>query len=62
MSDEVKAYREAEQQRPCPLIPERLVMTPLAKPDGRWYEYAGRASYGRLLAGVLRVQTVVPPG
>jgi hypothetical protein len=44
------------------LLVDRVVMTPTVNGDGRWYEYAGQASYGRLLAGVLRVQTLVPPG
>ena len=44
------------------LLADRVVMTPTVTGDGRWYEYAGRASYGRLLAGVLRVHSLVPPG
>lgn len=45
------------------LIPGRLMMTPRILGDGtRWYEYSGRPSYGGLLAGLVRVQGLVPPG
>jgi hypothetical protein len=43
------------------LIPNRLLMTPKVIADGRWYEYSGLASYGRLLTGLVRVQGLVPP-
>jgi hypothetical protein len=44
------------------VLPDRLVMTPKVTTEGRWYEYAGLASYGGLQAGVLRVQGLVPRG
>jgi hypothetical protein len=56
--------RHPDQARPILRMPgeHRITMTPAVKRDRRSYEYAGRASYGRLLAGVLRVQALVPPG
>jgi len=29
---------------------------------GRYYEIAGKATYGRFLTGIIGVQGVVPPG
>jgi hypothetical protein len=42
----------------------RLRWTPQAEPTtgGLVYTYAGEAAYGRLLAGVVGVKSVVPPG
>ena len=44
------------------LIAGRLTMTPKIDADGRRYEWSGRATYGRLFAGLLHVQNVVPRG
>ena len=44
------------------LLDGRLTLTPKVTPAGRFYEVTGRATYGRILDGVLRVQSVVPPG
>jgi len=39
----------------------RLTLWPIVREDGRYYEIAGQASYGRLLAGINGVQGMVPP-
>lgn len=44
------------------LITGRLRMVPEIQPDGRFYRWTGQASYGRLLAGLIGVQGLVPPG
>jgi len=44
------------------LITGRLRMVPEIRPDGRFYRWTGQASYGRLLAGLIGVQGLVPPG
>jgi site-specific DNA recombinase len=44
------------------LIAGRLRMVPEIRPDGRFYRWTGQASYGRLLAGLIGVQGMVPPG
>jgi site-specific DNA recombinase len=44
------------------LITGRLRMVPEIRPDGRFYRWTGQASYGRLLAGLIGVQGMVPPG
>jgi hypothetical protein len=44
------------------LLEGRLTMTPKREADGRWYAWSGHATYGGILAGLLRVQSVVPPG
>lgn len=44
------------------LITGRLRMVPESRPDGRYYRWTGQASYGRLLAGLIGVQGLVPPG
>jgi DNA invertase Pin-like site-specific DNA recombinase len=44
------------------LITGRLTMVPEIRPDGRFYRWTGQASYGRLLAGIIGVQAMVPPG
>lgn len=49
-----------------PLFPERIVLTPHQRPEGRFYEFVGRPSYGGLITGLIghggRAVTVVPPG
>lgn len=49
-----------------PLLTGRLVMRPKVTPEGRFYEFTGAVSYGRLIAGIIGtrdgVMTVVPPG
>jgi hypothetical protein len=37
-------------------------MVPEIRPDGRFYRWTGQASYGRLLAGLIGVLGMVPPG
>src|SRR5262249_53610712 len=37
------------------LIVRRLRMVPDVRPDGRFYQWSGQASYGRLLAGLIGV-------
>ncbi len=61
--------REAIEARTLvlkPLFPERIILTPHRRPEGRFYEYAGTPSYGGLIAGLIghggRAVTVVPPG
>jgi hypothetical protein len=44
------------------LLEGRLTMTPKVTPEGRFYEVSGLATYGRIINGMLRVQSVVPPG
>jgi hypothetical protein len=44
------------------LFTGRLRMVPEIRPDGRFYRWTGQASYGRLLAGLIGVQGLVPPG
>jgi len=44
------------------LIDGRLKMTPRITPEGRFYDVEGRATYGRLLEGVISVVGLVPPG
>lgn len=44
------------------LLVGRLQLTPHLSADGRCYRWTGHASYGRLLAGLIGVQTMVPPG
>ena len=44
------------------LITGRLRMVPEIRPDGRFYRWTGQASYGRLLAGLIGGQGLVPPG
>jgi site-specific DNA recombinase len=44
------------------LIAGRLRMEPETRPEGRCYRWSGEASYGRLLAGLIGVQSMVPPG
>lgn len=44
------------------LLVSRLVWTPGHGADGVTYRYAARVSYGRLLAGVVGVKEMVPPG
>jgi hypothetical protein len=45
------------------LLVGRLVWTPQVDAAGALvYDYAGEAAYGRLLAGVVGVKWVVPPG
>jgi len=39
-----------------------LTLSPIVREDGRYYEIIGQASYGRLLAGIIGVQGMVPPG
>lgn len=43
------------------LIEGRRLFTPRATPEGRFYEITGKASYGRLLGGLVGSSTVVPP-
>ena len=43
------------------LIEGRLLFTPRETPEGRFYEITGKASYGRLLGGLVGSSTVVPP-
>jgi site-specific DNA recombinase len=43
------------------LITGRLLFTPVKTPEGRFYEITGKASYGRLLSGLVGSSTVVPP-
>ncbi len=50
-----------------PLLAHRIVMTPLVKPEGRFYDFEAELSYGALIRGLIgvadaRVMTVVPPG
>ena len=44
------------------VITGRLRMVPEVRDDGRFYRWTGQASYGRLLAGPIGVQGLVPPG
>jgi site-specific DNA recombinase len=44
------------------LITGRLRMVPEIRSEGRFYRWTGQASYGRLLAGLIGVQGMVPPG
>ena len=44
------------------VITGRLRMVPEIRDDGRFYRWTGQASYGRLLAGLIGVQGMVPPG
>ena len=44
------------------LLVGRLQLTPDHGAEGRCYRWTGQASYGRLLAGLIGVQTMVPPG
>ena len=43
------------------LIDGRLKMTPRITSEGRFYDVQGRATYGRLLEGVISVVGLVPP-
>jgi site-specific DNA recombinase len=40
----------------------RLVVTPTTRADGTWLEYRGEASYSKVLAGLIGVNGLVPPG
>ena len=40
----------------------RLVWTPRVDAHGVAYEYAAQVSYGRILAGLVDVKRMVPPG
>ena len=44
------------------LLVGRLILSPTVREDGRYYEIAGKVSYGRLLTGIIGVQGLVPPG
>ena len=44
------------------LLVGRLTLSPTVREDGRYYEIAGKVSYGRLLTGIIGVQGLVPPG
>jgi len=44
------------------LLAGRLRLTPKIEASGRFYELTGECSYGRLLAGIVGVQALVPPG
>jgi site-specific DNA recombinase len=44
------------------LLAGRLRMLPERLPEGRFYRWTVPASYGRLLAGLIGVQGMVPPG
>jgi hypothetical protein len=48
------------------LLEGRFTLTPRKDATGRFYDYAGRASYGRLLTEIVVVrgdrELVVPPG
>jgi len=61
--------RHPEQARETvlrPLLTGRLVLTPREAPEGRFYDFAGVAAYGGLVAGIIGTRdgaiTVVPPG
>ena len=43
------------------LVAGRFTMTPTVTPEGRFYQVSGTATYGRIINGMLRVQSVVPP-
>jgi hypothetical protein len=44
------------------LIVGRIRVVPEVRPEGRFYQWSGQASYGRLLAGMIGVQAILPPG
>ena len=44
------------------LLVSRLVWTPRVETGGAFYDYAADVSYGKLLAGVVPVRSMVPPG
>ena len=44
------------------LVVGRLVFTPLADAEGRYYEFAGQGALDKLLAGIIRPSSVVTPG
>jgi len=44
------------------LLAGRLTLTPTARPEGRFYEFTATATYGRVLAGLVAVVGLVPPG
>ena len=52
----------AARQLLCKLLDGRLIMTPKVTPEGRFYEYAGPTSYGKLLGGLVSVKGLVAPG
>jgi len=43
---------------------ERVRLEPgiTVTPEGRFYEVNGLATYGQIIGGILRVQSVMPPG
>ena len=51
---------QARQILRKPLV-GRLTLSPTVREDGRFYEIAGKVSYGRLLTGIIGVQGLVPP-
>jgi len=44
------------------LLEGRVVMQPRFDGTGRFYDWSVNATYGRLLAGVVGVTMIVPPG
>jgi hypothetical protein len=42
------------------IIVGRLTLTPKVTPDGRFYEVGGLTTFGRILEGVVRVQSLGP--
>ena len=44
------------------LLAGRLTLTPTTRPEGRFYEFTATATYGRVLAGLVAVVGLVPPG